>query len=313
MTTQPRERDGQRARERPVVAERHRRRERARRAPRRPTCRRDRERGRRDLTGGKEARLRGGVAPEWVERRTSTKLEPGVTSSEAARIRDRESEPGAPPSERDPDVEPRRSSWPERPPATSLAPFRAPGAPPSPSAARSGDPHTDFEAASRHPSARGAGTQSSPPSWSPSRRRTSQVGDPHAHVVAATKAGHDVGRDQVARLMAMSGIWGDERHRGVTTTKRRPSCCNDVIEQLFPEGAQGCDEGLLALLGQHWRTLPTDGHPEVPLEHGAGQLPALGVGRHEINLLDPALVLQPGRVRGRGARLEKRPHGARLP
>jgi hypothetical protein len=43
MTTQPRERD---ARERPVVAERHRRRERARRAPRRPTCCRDRERGR---------------------------------------------------------------------------------------------------------------------------------------------------------------------------------------------------------------------------------------------------------------------------
>jgi len=46
MTTQPRERDGRRARERPVVAERHRQRERARHAPRRPTCRRDRERGR---------------------------------------------------------------------------------------------------------------------------------------------------------------------------------------------------------------------------------------------------------------------------
>jgi len=46
MTTHPRERDGQRARKRPVLAERHRRRERARRAPRRPTCRRDRERGR---------------------------------------------------------------------------------------------------------------------------------------------------------------------------------------------------------------------------------------------------------------------------
>jgi len=36
------------------------------------------------------ARLRGGVALEWVERRTSTKLDPGVTSSETARIRDRE-------------------------------------------------------------------------------------------------------------------------------------------------------------------------------------------------------------------------------
>jgi hypothetical protein len=90
MTTQSRERDGQRARERPVVAERHRRRERARRAPGRPTCRRDRERGRSDLPGGTPARLRGGVAPEWVERPTSTRVDPGVTSSETARIRDRE-------------------------------------------------------------------------------------------------------------------------------------------------------------------------------------------------------------------------------
>jgi len=51
----------------------------------------------------------------------------------------------------------------------------------------------------------------------PSGRRTSELWHPHAHVIAAKKAGHDVGRDQVARLMAMSGIWGDERHRGVTT------------------------------------------------------------------------------------------------
>jgi len=94
MTTQPRERDGQRARKMPVLAERHRRRERARRAPRRPTCRRDRERGRGDRPGGTPARLQGGsefrVAPEWVERRTSTKLDPGVTSRKTARIRDRE-------------------------------------------------------------------------------------------------------------------------------------------------------------------------------------------------------------------------------
>jgi len=46
-----------------------------------------------EITGGTPARLQGGsefrVAPEWVERRTSTKLDPGVTSSETARIRDR--------------------------------------------------------------------------------------------------------------------------------------------------------------------------------------------------------------------------------
>jgi len=96
-------------------------------------------------------------------------------------------------------------------------------------------PHTDFEAASRHPSARRAGTQSSPPSWSPSGRRTSQVWDPHAHVIAAKKAGHDVGRDQVARLMAMSGIWGrrasprsddDDRRRGADVAP-------DLVHRVF--------------------------------------------------------------------------------
>jgi len=35
------------------------------------------------------ARLRGGVGPERVERPTSTRVDPGVTSSETARIRDR--------------------------------------------------------------------------------------------------------------------------------------------------------------------------------------------------------------------------------
>jgi len=164
MTTQPRERDGQRARERPVVAERHRRTERASRAPHRPTCRRDRERGRSDLPGGTPARLRGGVAPEWVERPTSAKLDPGVTSSEAARIRDRVREPGAPPSERDPHVEPRLSSRPRRPPATSLA--RPRGTPGARSRAHlphaQVTPHTDDEAASRHPSARERGRSPDP-------------------------------------------------------------------------------------------------------------------------------------------------------
>jgi len=60
----------------------------------------------------------------------------------------------------------------------------------------------------------------------PARRRISQVWDPRAHVVAAKKAGHDVGRDQVARLMAVSGMWGrrasprgdDERDAVVSTS-----------------------------------------------------------------------------------------------
>jgi len=56
----------------------------------------------------------------------------------------------------------------------------------------------------------------------PSRRRTSEAGDPHAHVIAAKKAGHEVGRDQVARLTAVSGIRGDECHRGLT--RETPWC-----------------------------------------------------------------------------------------
>jgi putative transposase len=38
--------------------------------------------------------------------------------------------------------------------------------------------------------------------------------------IAATKAGHEIGRDQVARLMRELGIWGVKRSRRVRTTKR---------------------------------------------------------------------------------------------
>jgi transposase len=87
---------------------------------------------------------------------------PGVTSSEAARIRDRVREPGAPPSERDPHVKPRLSSR-----RSSTA--RNVPRPPSRYTGGSAEPicrtlqvtpHTYYEARSRQPSARAAGTQS---------------------------------------------------------------------------------------------------------------------------------------------------------
>jgi len=226
MTTQPRERDEQRARERPVVAERHRRRERARRAPRRPTCRRDRERGRGDRPGGTPARLQGGsefrVAPEWVERRTSTKLDPVLTSSETARIRDRERTGSSAGRTRS---RCHASAFFAAAETARNVPrlLQSTGASAEPICRTLHRPAHRLRGREPAPVGSGAGTQSGSPSWSPSRRRTSQVGDPHAHVIAAKKAGHDVGRDQVARLMAMSGIWGDERRRGVTT-RETPWC-----------------------------------------------------------------------------------------
>jgi len=159
MTTQPRERDEQRARKahRRVATPLHRKstpRASSANVPPRPGKRPVRSPGWHTSSASGRSRS---------ARPTSTRVDPGVTSSEAARIRDRVREPGAPPSERDPHVEPRLSSRPQRPPATSLArPRGTPGAAPSPSAARSGDPHTDFEARSRQPSARGRGRSPDP-------------------------------------------------------------------------------------------------------------------------------------------------------
>jgi len=88
---------------------------------------------------------------------------PGVTSSEAARIRDRVREPGAPPSERDPHVEPRRSSRLRRPPATSLArPRGTPGA-----RSRAHLPHAAGDAAHRLRGTEPATVGSSTPGRSP--------------------------------------------------------------------------------------------------------------------------------------------------
>jgi len=57
----------------------------------------------------------------------------------------------------------------------------------------------------------------------------------HKLWIAAKKAGHDVGRDQVARLMRTAGIRGVQRRRGVTTTKRRRGAdvAPDLVHRVF--------------------------------------------------------------------------------
>jgi hypothetical protein len=211
MTTPPRERDGQRARERPVVAERHRRRERARRAPRRPTCRRDRERGRGDRPGGTPARLQGGsefrVAPEWVERRASTKLDPGVTSSETARIRDRLRTGSS--------VERTRSRC--RASAFFAAELDRPQRP-SPALEvhrglrRAHLPHAAGDAAhllrGTEPATVGSSTPGRSPDPHPGRPLAGELLRSGIPCHRRTASRSEVGRDQVARLMAISGMWG---------------------------------------------------------------------------------------------------------
>lgn len=52
---------------------------------------------------------------------------------------------------------------------------------------------------------------------------------------AAGKAGHEIGRDQVARLMRELGIWGVKRSRRVRTTRSDPSAARspDLVERNF--------------------------------------------------------------------------------
>ncbi len=53
--------------------------------------------------------------------------------------------------------------------------------------------------------------------------------------IAARNAGHEIGRDQVARLMRELGIWGVKRSRRVRTTKRDNTAARspDLVERDF--------------------------------------------------------------------------------
>jgi len=151
-----------------------------------------------------------------------------VTSSETAGIRDRAREPGAPPDEGEPmsgrGVLPGRRGHRQRPSPASE--HRELYCAHRPQALVTRTPTWRQQAGTRRLGERGRSPD--PPRsllTGPSRGRTSEAGDAHAHVIAAKKAGHDVGRDQVARLMAVSGIRGrraspraDDKRRLVPTS-----------------------------------------------------------------------------------------------
>jgi len=53
--------------------------------------------------------------------------------------------------------------------------------------------------------------------------------------IAARNAGHEIGRDQVARLMRELGIWGVKRSRRVRTTRRADTAARspDLVNREF--------------------------------------------------------------------------------
>ena len=56
---------------------------------------------------------------------------------------------------------------------------------------------------------------------------------------AAVRAGHDIGRDQTARLMGITGIEGARRGKRVRTTRPDPACPRhpDLVGRDFTAGA----------------------------------------------------------------------------
>jgi len=125
-----------------------------------------------------------------------------------------------------------------RPPATSLARFikvnRGLGVEPICRTLQVA-PSTYYEARSRQPSARALRDAVLIPILVALWQANFSVYGIHKLWIAAKKAGHDVGRDQVARLMAVAGIRGVQRRRGVTTTKRRRGAdvAPDLVHRVF--------------------------------------------------------------------------------
>jgi putative transposase len=96
-------------------------------------------------------------------------------------------------------------------------------------------PSTYYEARSRQPSARALRDAVLIPILVALWQANFSVYGIHKLWIAAKKAGHDVGRDQVARLMRTAGIRGVQRRRGVTTTKRRRGAdvAPDLVHRVF--------------------------------------------------------------------------------
>ena len=62
---------------------------------------------------------------------------------------------------------------------------------------------------------------------------------PTSYRKAARRAGHDIGRDQVARLMRQAGIAGIKRGRRVITTRRDEGAARspDLVKRNFTAAA----------------------------------------------------------------------------
>ena len=97
-------------------------------------------------------------------------------------------------------------------------------------------PSTYYAAKTRGPSQRAAATPSWVRSWRQLWEDNYRVYGARKLWKAARRAGHDVGRDQVARLMRAAGIEGVRRGKRVRTTKPDPAAARhpDLVSATSP-------------------------------------------------------------------------------
>ena len=100
-------------------------------------------------------------------------------------------------------------------------------------------PSTYYAAKSRPPSARARRDAAMIPILLAIWQANYSVYGAHKLWKAARRAGHDIGRDQVARLMRQAGIRGVKRGRRVITTKRDDSAARspDLVKRNFTASA----------------------------------------------------------------------------
>ena len=96
-------------------------------------------------------------------------------------------------------------------------------------------PSTYYDAKTRPPSARAQRDAVLGPALRQLWKDNYQVYGAHKLWKTARRAGHDVGRDQVARLMRAAGIQGVRRGKRVRTTKPDPAAARhpDLVKRRF--------------------------------------------------------------------------------
>jgi putative transposase len=92
-----------------------------------------------------------------------------------------------------------------------------------------------YDAKGRHPSARAQRDAVLGPALASSGQTTTCVYGVHKLWKAARRDGHDIGRDQVTRLMRAAGICGARRGKRVRTTKPDPTAARhpDLVKRKF--------------------------------------------------------------------------------